>query len=99
MGTKPHSFAYMSVKGASSSGFPGAPSSGGGKTRCLAVRFRGEVPHDVRKGSAHAVTQHEPITVVREWGPASAQALTSLWNNQVLDEVRFDFVRDEGETE
>lgn len=98
MSTKPHSLAFMSVKGASSSGFPGASSSGG-KSRCLAVRFRGEVPHDVRKSGTHAVTQHEPITVIREWSPSSAQVLTALWNNQVLEEVRFDFLRDEGETE
>jgi type VI secretion system Hcp family effector len=89
----------MFVKG-SSSGFPGGAAPGGAaKSRCLAVRFRGDVPHDVRGGAAHAVTQHEPITAIREWGPSSAQLLTALWNNQVLEEVRFEFVRDEGETE
>jgi type VI protein secretion system component Hcp len=87
---------FMTVKGASAAGFPG-DSSGGGKTRCLAVRFRGDVPHDVRKSGAHAVTQHEPITAIRAWGPSSAQILTALWNNQILEEVRFDFLRDEGE--
>jgi type VI secretion system Hcp family effector len=92
---KPFSFAYMHVKSSSTSMFLGsAAPSGADRSLCLAVRFRGEVPHDVRKGDSHAVTQHEPITVIREWGPSSAQFLTALWSNQVLDEVRFDFVRE-----
>jgi type VI secretion system Hcp family effector len=85
--------AYMHVKGSSQGGFLADGSRAGkGRTLCLAVRFRGEVPHDVRHGK-HAVTQHEPISVIHEWSPATAQFLSALWSNEVLDEVGLDFVR------
>jgi type VI secretion system Hcp family effector len=87
-------FAYMHVKSASQGMFADdATQAGSQKTLCLAVHFRGEVPHDARSGGGYAVTQHEPITVIREWSASTAQFLTSLWSNEVLTEVGFDFVR------
>jgi type VI protein secretion system component Hcp len=86
-------FAYMHVKSSVQGEFLDDESQAGqSKTLCLAVRFRGEVPHDARKGS-YAVTKHEPITVIGEWSPSTVQFLTSLWNNEVIDEVGFDFIR------
>jgi type VI secretion system Hcp family effector len=86
-------FAYMHVKSSAQGSFLEDQSqAGASKTLCLSVRFRGEVPHDVRQGT-YAITKHDPITVIREWSPSSVQFLTSLWNNEVLDEVGFDFVR------
>ena len=83
----------MHVKGSSQGGFmEDGTRAGKGRTLVLAVRFRGEVPHDVRHGK-HAVTKHEPISVVHEWGPATAQFLSALWANEVLDEVGLEFVR------
>jgi type VI secretion system Hcp family effector len=92
--TNPSAFAYMYVKSSSQGTFLDDSSRAGtGKSLCRAVRFRGDVPHDVRQGSSYAVTQHEPISVIREWGPSTVQFLSSLWSNEVLDEVRFEFVR------
>lgn len=89
-----HSLAYMHVKGSAQGAFLDDKSRAGkGKTLCLSVKFRGEVPHDIRGGQSHAVTKHDPISVVREWGPSTAQFLTALWNNEILDEVGFEFVR------
>jgi type VI secretion system Hcp family effector len=85
--------AYMHVKGSSQGGFmEDGTRAGKGKTLCQSVRFRGDVPHDVR-GGKHAVTKHEPISVVHEWGPATAQFLSALWSNEVLDEVVLEFPR------
>jgi type VI secretion system Hcp family effector len=85
--------AYMRVKGSTQGAFLDDSSRAGkGHTLCFAVRFRGDVPHDVRHGK-HAVTQHEPISVIHEWTPATAQFLSALWSNEVLDEVGLDFVR------
>jgi type VI secretion system Hcp family effector len=70
-----------------------ASRAGTNKNLCLAVRFRGDVPHDARSSNGYAVTQHEPITVIREWSPSTAQFLTSFWANEVLEEIGFDFVR------
>jgi type VI secretion system Hcp family effector len=85
--------AYMHVKGSSQGAFQEDGSHAGkGRTLCQAVRFRGDVPHDVRNGK-HAVTKHEPVSVIHEWGPATVQFLSALWSNEVLDEVGFEFVR------
>jgi len=85
---------YMHVKSSVQGAFlDDASRAGATKTVCLAVHFRGEVPHDVRKGSSYAVTQHKPISVIREWSPTTVQFLVAMWNNEVLDEVGFDFVR------
>jgi type VI secretion system Hcp family effector len=94
----PEALAYMHVKSSVQSAFlDDASRAGASKTLCLAVYFRGEVPHDVRKGSSYAVTQHQPISVIREWSASTVQFLISMWNNEVLDEVGFDFVRPDGE--
>jgi type VI protein secretion system component Hcp len=86
-------FAYMHVKSSVQGEFlDDETQAGQQKTLCLAVRFRGDVPADARKGT-YAVTQHEPITVIGEWSPSTVQFLTSLWNNEVIDEVGFDFVQ------
>jgi type VI protein secretion system component Hcp len=86
-------FAYMHVKSKAQGVFvDDKTKAGAAKSLCLAVRFRGDVPHDVRKGG-FAVTEHEPITVVRDWSASTVQFLTSFWANEVLDEVKFDFVR------
>jgi type VI protein secretion system component Hcp len=83
----------MRIKGSSQGVFI-EDGSRAGKERslCLAVRFRGDVPHDVR-GGKHAVTRHEPVSVIHEWGPATVQFVAALWSNEVLDEVVFDFIR------
>jgi type VI secretion system Hcp family effector len=87
-------FAYMHVKSSAQGGFLDDQSqAGASKTLCLAVHFRGEVPLDARQQGTYSVTKHEPVTVIREWSPSSVQFLTALWNNEVLDEVGFDFVR------
>jgi type VI secretion system Hcp family effector len=66
--------------------------SGDNRTLCHSVRFRGEVPHDVR-GGKYATTRHEPISVVHEWGPATVQFMSALWSNETLSTVTFEFVR------
>ena len=85
--------AYMHVKGSTQGSFlEDGSRAGKGGTLCLAVRFRGDVPHDVRRGK-HAVTQHEPVSIVHEWSPATVHFVVALWSNEVLDEVIIDFVR------
>ena len=87
------SFAYMSVKSSKQGDFVADSSRGGpGRFLCRAVRFKGSVPRDVRTGEPYAATQHDPITVVCDWGHSTVQFLTALWNNEVLDQVLFEFV-------
>lgn len=84
---------YMHVKGSSQGAFQDDKTSAGkGRTSVIAVRFKGEVPHDVRDGK-HAVTKHHPISVIHEWSAATAQFLAATWSNEILDEVKVEFVR------
>jgi type VI secretion system Hcp family effector len=86
--------AYMRAKGSAQGAFVEDHSRAGkGKTLCLSVRFRGEVPHDVRGGGRYATTRHEPVSIVHEWGPATVQFMTALWANETLDEVELEFLR------
>lgn len=85
--------AYMKAKGCSQGVFAEDNSRAGkDRTLCVNVRFRGEVPHDIRGGGKYAVTRHEPVAVVHEWGPATVQFMTALWANETLDEVAIEFV-------
>jgi type VI secretion system Hcp family effector len=94
VGVDLETLAYMYVKSSVQGVFQDDESRAGtDRTVCWAVRFRGEVPHDVRKGSGHSVTQHEPISVIREWSASTAQFLTAMWTNEVLEQVSFEFVR------
>jgi type VI secretion system Hcp family effector len=90
--------AYMKAKGSSQGGFlEDGTRAGKDRTLCLAVRFRGEVPHDVRGGGGkYTTTRHEPISVVHEWGPATVQFMSALWSNETLDEVDLEFIRVDG---
>jgi type VI protein secretion system component Hcp len=82
----------MKAKGSAQGAFLEDRSRAGkGRTLCVAVRFRGDVPHDVR-GGGYATTRHEPISIVHEWGPATVQFMTALWANETLDEVELEFV-------
>ncbi len=86
-------FAYMHVKSASQGVFlDDATHAGKSKSLCLAVRFRGDLPADVRKG-AYAVANVEPITVLREWSESTVQFMNAFWNNEVIEEITFDFMR------
>ncbi|WP_394822256.1 type VI secretion system tube protein Hcp [Pendulispora albinea] len=97
MNTK--ALAYMQAKSSKSGIFLG-DDTGVRKGRekwsaVLAVRFRGERAQDTgQKGDTYSATKHEPITVIREWRPSTAQFLEEVWNtNRHIDEVLFEFVR------
>jgi type VI protein secretion system component Hcp len=84
--------AYMRAKGSAQGAFLEDRSRAGkDRTLCTSVRFRGDVPHDVR-GGKYAITRHEPVSIVHEWGPATVQFMTALWSNETLDEVAIEFV-------
>jgi type VI secretion system Hcp family effector len=83
----------MRVKGSSQGVFADdASQAGKERTLCVSVRFRGEVPHDVRQGK-YAVTRHEPVSIIHEWTPATVQFTAAMWSNEVLDEVHLEFIR------
>jgi type VI secretion system Hcp family effector len=85
--------ATIHVKGSSQGVFQEDGSwAGKDRTRCAAVKFRGEVPHDVR-GGKYVALRHEPVSVIHEWSPATVQFVQALWSNEVLDEVVLAFLR------
>jgi type VI secretion system secreted protein Hcp len=50
-------------------------------------------PHDAATGQASGRRQHHPVTIVKQWGAASTQALSACANNEVLTEVAIEFTR------
>jgi type VI secretion system secreted protein Hcp len=54
-----------------------------------ALRFLYELkaPRDAATGQASGKRQHSPITMTKEWGPASPQIFQALVMNEVLESV------------
>jgi type VI secretion system secreted protein Hcp len=57
------------------------------------VKFNMQVvaPRDAHFGAPTGERQYEPITIVKEWGAASPQALTAIATNEKLPEVEIEF--------
>ncbi|MET0839771.1 MAG: type VI secretion system tube protein Hcp [Marmoricola sp.] len=65
----------------------------------LSFRYAVTSPRDVASGAASGRRQHQPVSFVKEWGPASPQLFQALVTNEALTKVRFEFVRDSADGE
>lgn len=87
---------YLKVTGSSQGPFTSdTPGDGTGRSLCYGFRFKGVADNDPTRGAASAARSHEPIAVLKAWGPSSPQFAQAFWCNEVLKEVVFDFVRAE----
>jgi type VI secretion system secreted protein Hcp len=50
-------------------------------------------PRDPASGLPTGKRQHQAVTIVKQWGAASPQALTACATNEVLSEVNLEFTR------
>ena len=50
-------------------------------------------PRDSASGLPTGRRQHQPITIVKQWGAASPQGLTACATNEVLAEVAIEFIK------
>jgi type VI secretion system Hcp family effector len=88
---------YVRVTGKSQGLFKAeTPEAGEGLSRCHHFRFKAIAKNDPtlrNEGSAHV---HEPITILKPWGPASPLFMTAFWTSEVLEVVHFLFVKADG---
>ncbi len=54
--------------------------------------YQVQSPRDVATGAATGKRVHQPVTFVKEWGPASPQLFQALTTNEVLKSALFEFV-------
>lgn len=50
-------------------------------------------PRDIATGQPSGKRQHGPITITKEWGPASPQLFQALCTNELLTSVLFEFYK------
>jgi type VI secretion system secreted protein Hcp len=50
-------------------------------------------PRDIATGQPSGKRQHGPITITKEWGPASPMLFSALVSNELLTSVLFEFYK------
>jgi type VI secretion system secreted protein Hcp len=85
---------YVSVKASKQGQFRGDIPTAKPPGQILALKFQYEVssPRDAATGQASGKLQHKPIVITKEWGASSPQFFQALTTNELLQEVRLDFV-------
>src|SRR6266850_197479 len=88
---------FVTVKGKKMGVFKGESTAQGGpgKDKILGLGFSYELksPRDVATGQASGKRQHLPIKIVKEWGASTPQFFQALVNNEVLSEVKLEFLK------
>jgi len=88
--------AYMSVTGAKQGVFKAQSTLVARQDKwipILAFEMALESPRDSNTGLASGKRRFLPLRIVKEWGAASAQALSACAANEALREVTFEFER------
>jgi type VI secretion system secreted protein Hcp len=88
--------AYISVKGNKQGQFKGEGIQDKRKDKwmpALSFTMGLKSPRDIATGHPSGKRQFDQVTIVKEWGAASPQGLTSCATNEVLSEVVIEFTR------
>jgi type VI secretion system secreted protein Hcp len=87
--------AYMTVVAAKQGQFKGEAIAPAHKDTIAVLAFTMEVlsPRDAVTGQATGKRQYQPVSIVKEWGAASPQALTACSTNEVLTTVKIQFYK------
>ena len=64
----------------------------GERIPCLKFSYEPNPSRDTATGQASGKRRHEEIVVTKEWGPASPALFRAMNTNEVLREVKFEFV-------
>lgn len=90
--------AYLTVEGTKQGKFKGDSPRDAHKDHTVVLGFDYEVksPRDAATGQPSGKRQHQPLTVIKEWGPATPQLFQALVTNEVLKTVRLEFFRPTG---
>ncbi len=86
---------YVTIEGTKQGKFKGESIRDAHKNKIEGLAFDWEIksPRDIATGQPSGKRQHGPITITKEWGPASPQLFQALCNNEVLKSVLFEFIR------
>ena len=89
-----HTFS-VSIKGHKQGQFKAETTQGLAKNKIAGLRFSYEVAsaRDKATGQASGKRQHSPVKMVKAIGAATPQIFQALVNNEVLDDVKFEFQR------
>lgn len=88
--------AHIAVKGAKQGQFKGEGSADKRKDKWIPIRsftMGLKSPRDAATGKPSGKRQFDPVTIVKEWGPASPQGLTACSTNETLTEVAIEFTK------
>jgi len=85
---------YVSVEGTKQGKFKGESIREAHKEKLAGLSYSHEItsPRDVATGQASGKRQHGPVTITKEWGPATPQIFQALVTNEVLKSVLFEFI-------
>lgn len=89
---------YVTVNGTKQGKFKGETIRAKHKGKITGLRFYYEVksPRDSASGQATGKRTHQPVTFVKQWGPASPQFFQALTTNEILKSVLFEFMHSDG---
>jgi type VI secretion system secreted protein Hcp len=85
---------YVSIEGTKQGKFKGESLREAWKGKIPALDFHYEVksPRDTASGLATGKRQHQPVTIIKQWGASSPQIFQALVTGEVLKTVLFEFV-------
>jgi type VI secretion system Hcp family effector len=89
---------FIKAKGSDQGPFTAdSPHAGDGRSLCHQLLFKGSVNNDPSRSKDSAARSHEPLTIVKPWGPSSPQFMAAFWNNEPLSEVHLQFPQSDGQ--
>ncbi|MFN3431052.1 MAG: type VI secretion system tube protein Hcp [Candidatus Sericytochromatia bacterium] len=63
------------------------------RLRCQSYSYNVKTPRDAASGQATGRRQHQPITIVKEWGASSPHLMKALATSEVIPRVLLEFPR------
>lgn len=85
---------YVTIEGTKQGKMKGESIRDAHKEKLSGLSYRHEIksPRDVATGQASGKRQHGPVTITKEWGPATPQLFQAVVTNEVLKSVLFEFI-------
>lgn len=86
---------YVTIEGTQQGQLKGESIRDAHRDKMAGLSFRYAVgsPREAATGQASGKRQHQPISFVKEWGPASPQLFTAALTNESLKSVLFEFMK------
>lgn len=85
---------YVTIEGMKQGAFKGESPREAHAAKIAGLSYQHQIqsPRDAATGRASGKRQHGPISITKEWGPASPQIFQAMVTNEVLKSVLFEFI-------